>query len=346
MKREENTHYVSMVLSLIVVVIFLTSTSTSAFAMASKKGAVAVKAVKEDKKVVAKVNGQPIYEDALTPFVKQEMKKYKKYSVNRDTTKIEKHLQKKALAKVIERELLYQESQKIKIEGIEEKIAERMKKAQGKYESNEEYASYLKTKGLTEQDVRDNIKRSIQVDEYLKMKGIREPEVPEEEIKAYYNRSKKSFQREETIMASHILIMVKEEATPEEREEAKVKAEKIRKEIGAGGDFAEMAKKHSEDARAPDGGDLGYITRGYMPSEFDEAAFALKEGTVSEVVQTKHGYHIIKVMDKIPEGIAPYEEVRDFIGKFLQGQLAKKNYFSHVKDLRSKAEIEILLSDS
>jgi peptidyl-prolyl cis-trans isomerase C len=343
MKREENTHYVLKVLSLMVAVIFLTSTSTSVFAMASKKGAVAVK---EDKKVVAKVNGQPIYEDALTPFVKQEMKKFKKYSVNRDTTKIEKHLQKKALDKVIERELLYQESQKIEIEGIEDKIAERMKKAQEKYESNEAYVSYLKTKGLTEKDVRDNVKRSIQVDEYLKMKGIREPEVPEEEIKAYYNKSKKSFQREETVMASHILIMVKEEATAEEREEAKAKAEKIRKEIEAGGDFAEMAKKHSEDARAPDGGDLGYITRGYMPKEFDEAAFAMKEGTVSEVVQTKHGYHIIKVMDKIPEGIAPYEEVRDFIGKFLQGQMAKKNYFSHVKELRSKAEIEILLSDS
>ena len=343
MKREENTRYVSMVLSLIVFVMFLTSTSTSAFAMASKEGAVAVK---EDKKVVARVNGQPIYEDALTPFVKKEMKKYKKYSVQRDTTKIEKHLQKKALAKVIERELLYQESQKIKIEGIEEKIAERMKKAQEKYESNEEYASYLKTKGLTEQDIRESIRGSIQIDEYLKMKGIREPEVPEEEIKAYYNRSKKSFQRDESIMASHILIMVKEEATAEEREEAKAKAEKIRKEIGAGGDFAEMAKKHSEEARAPDGGDLGYIKRGYMPSEFDKAAFALKEGTVSEVVQTKHGYHIIKVMDKIPEGVAPYEEVRDFIGKFLQGQLAKKNYYSHVKELRSKAEIEILLNES
>jgi peptidyl-prolyl cis-trans isomerase C len=343
MRRKDNTQYFSLVLTLIALAIYLMSTSTPAFAIASKEDAVAGK---EGKKIVAKVTGQPIYEDALTPFVKKEIKKFKKYSVQRDTSKIEKHLQKKALDKVISRELIYQESQKIEIEGIEKKIAERMKKAKEKYEGNEEYASYLKTKGLTEKDVKESIKRSIAVDEYLKMKGIREPEVPEEEIKAYYNRNKRSFKGEETIMANHILIMVKEEAKPGEREEAKAKAESIRKEILAGEDFAEMAKKHSEDARAPQGGDLGYIKRKYMPSEFDEAAFALREGEVSEVVQTKHGYHIIKVMDKIPEGITPYEEVRDFIGKFLQGELAKKNYYSHVKKLRSKAEIEILLNDS
>jgi peptidyl-prolyl cis-trans isomerase C len=340
MRRKDNTQYFSIVVTLIALAIYLIGTSTPVFAMASKEDTVAVK---EGKKIVAKVNGQPIYEDDLTPFVKKEIKKYTKYSVQRDTTKIEKHLQKKALDKVIARDLLYQESQKIEIEGIEEKIAERMKKAKEKYESNEEYASYLKTRGLTEKDVKEAIKRSIAVDEYLKMKGIREPEVPEEEIKAYYNRNKRSFKREETIMASHILIMVKEEAKPEEKEEARVKAESIRKEILAGEDFAEMAKKHSEDARAPQGGDLGHINRKYMPSEFDEAAFALKEGEVSEVVQTKHGYHIIKVMDKIPEGITPYEEVRDFIGKFLQGELAKKNYLTHVKELKSKAEIEILV---
>ena len=68
MKREENTQYFSIVLTLIALAIYLTSTSTSAFAMASKEGAVAVK---EEKKVVARVNGQPIYEDALTPFVKK-----------------------------------------------------------------------------------------------------------------------------------------------------------------------------------------------------------------------------------------------------------------------------------
>lgn len=343
MRRDNNTPYFSIVVTLIALVIYLASTSTPAFAGESKEGA---GAGKEGKKIVAKVNGQPIYEEALAPFVKREMKKYKKYSLQRDTTKIKKHLQKKALDEVIERELLYQESQKIEIAGIEEKIAERMKKVRDKYESKEEYASYLKTRGITETDVKQSIKRSIAFDEYLKMKGIREPEVPEEEIKAYYTRNKRSFKREETVMASHILIMVKEEARPEEREEARAKAESIRKEILAGKDFAEMAKKHSEDARAPQRGDLGYIKRGYMPSEFDEVAFALKENEVSEVIRTKHGYHIIKVTEKIPEGISPYEEVRDFIGKFLQGELANKNYYSHVKELRSKAKIEILLNES
>lgn len=301
---------------------------------------------KAEKKIVAKVNGQPIYEDALAPLVKKEMRKFKKYGGKRDTSKLEKHLQKKALDQVIAQELLYQESRKMKIEGIEEKIAERMKKTREKYESSEKFASYLKTKGLTEKDVENSIRRSIHIDEYLKVKGIRDPEVPEEEIKAYYDNNKNSFKRDEAINALNILIMTKEDAGPEERAEARAKAEKIRKEILAGEDFAEIAKKHSEDARAPQGGDLGFIKRGYMPKEFDEVAFALKKDEVSDVVQTKHGYHVIKVVDTVPEGITPYEEVRDFIGKFLQGQLEEKNYYSQVKELKSKAKIEILLNES
>lgn len=341
MRKQKNAQYFLMVLSLMVFVIFLTGTSTASFALGAKKDI-----VREGEKIVARVNGQPIYEDALTPFIKREMKKYKKYSANRDMSKIEKHLQKKALNEVISRELLYQESRKIQVKDIEEKVAARIEKTKKKYQSHEEFVSYLKTRGLTEKDVRESTKRSIYVDEYLKMKGIRDPEVPEEEIKEFYNDSKDTFRREETIAASHILIMVKEDAKPEEKEQARAKAEKIRKEILAGENFAKMATEHSEDARAPQGGDLGYIKRGYMPSEFDEAAFALDKGTVSEVVQTRHGYHIIKVVEKIPEGIAPYVEVRDFIGKYLQGEMARRNYFSHVKELKSGAKIEVLLDES
>jgi hypothetical protein len=213
-KTPKREHSSVMLTSIIAVIFFLVLPGGI---MAAKKNSDET----EKKKIVAKVNGLPIYEDALTPFIKKEMKKFKKYAGKRDTTTLEKHLQKKALNEVIAQELLYQESRKIKIEGIEKKVAERMKKTREKYESNEKFASYLKTKGLTEKDVESNIRKSILIDEYLKTKGIREPEVPEEEIKAYYNSNKNSFKREESIKALNILIMIKEDAGPEEKEEAR-----------------------------------------------------------------------------------------------------------------------------
>ena len=80
-----------------------------------------------------------------------------------------------------------------------------------------------------------------------------------------------------------------------------------------------------------------------MPAAFDQVAFAMNEGAVSEVVETKFGFHIIKVFEKIPEGITPYEEIKDFIKKFLQMDESKKVLAAHTTKLKEKAKIEIFL---
>jgi peptidyl-prolyl cis-trans isomerase C len=215
-----------------------------------------------------------------------------------------------------------------------------------KYPSEEQFKSMLEAKKLTEQDLRESTRKKIYVDEYLEKNGMRNPEVPEKKIKEYYQSNKKSFQREESIRVSHILVKVDENAEPEAKEKARAKTEKLRKELIAGKDFAEIAKEHSEDANALQGGDLGYIRRRYMPPEFDQAAFALKKDTLSSIVKTKYGYHIIKVVDKKPGGIAPYDDVKDFIIKYLQGSYARENMTSHIRELKKKADIEILLNES
>ena len=90
---------------------------------------------------------------------------------------------------------------------------------------------------------------------------------------------------------------------------------------------------------------MGYIKRGYMPAPFDEAASALEENAVSEVVETKFGYHVIKLLDKKPAGVVPYEEVKGFITKYLQQEESKKKLADHVEELRKQAKIEILLPE-
>ena len=82
-----------------------------------------------------------------------------------------------------------------------------------------------------------------------------------------------------------------------------------------------------------------------MPRAFDKVAFAMEKGAVSEVVKTKFGYHIIKLSDKKSAGVAPYEEVRDFIEKFLQQQESEKKRAAHIAELKKKAKIEIFPND-
>ena len=90
---------------------------------------------------------------------------------------------------------------------------------------------------------------------------------------------------------------------------------------------------------------MRYINKGYMPEGFDKVAFSLEKDKVSDVVETKFGYHLILVTDKISEGITPYDEVKDFIKKFLQEDESKKLLEAHIAKLREKAKIEVFLDE-
>ncbi len=298
----------------------------------------------EERKIVAKVNSNPIYEDQLTPYVQKGLRSFQKYGAKKDSPELVEQIKKKALDNVINKELLYQESQKLTIPDIEDKIQEKMDTIKSKYESEEKFEEGLKTKNMTEKDLKESLRKRVYIDEYLRINGISDPEVPEAEIKEYYDKNPKSFQRDETVDVSHILIVYESEQ-PEQKKKAREKAEKILKEILEGKDFAEMAKEHSYCKSAEGGGKLGYIKRGFMPEEFEKVAFTLNKDEISEVVETPFGFHIIKVHDKKSEGIAPYEDIKDFIGKFLKQMISKKKLASHIEELREKAQIEILLNN-
>jgi peptidyl-prolyl cis-trans isomerase C len=295
--------------------------------------------------IVARVNGQPIYRETLAPFAEQELKKFRKFGMSRKTSpEVMKQMDKRALDRIIDEVLLVQESQQIKIDDIDERVDEEIRKLEIKYGGEKKFNDYLASKKLTMDELRDNIRKRIYVNKYLEEKGIRNPVVPEEEIKKYYEETKNEYRRDEYVRASHILIKVDENASQEEIDAARKQAVKVREEIMNGRDFADAAREYSDDARAENGGNLNYITRGYMPPEFDSAAFPLKKGEVSDVVRTKFGFHIIKVNDRKPGGIPTYDEMKDFLGKYLQEELSKKKLLSHMEELKTKAKIEVLIN--
>jgi peptidyl-prolyl cis-trans isomerase C len=82
-----------------------------------------------------------------------------------------------------------------------------------------------------------------------------------------------------------------------------------------------------------------------MPEAFDKVAFALEKDAVSEVVETKFGFHIVKLTDKKPAGVVPYEEIREFIKKYLQQEESKTKLAAHIAELKEKARIEIFLTE-
>jgi peptidyl-prolyl cis-trans isomerase D len=149
-------------------------------------------------------------------------------------------------------------------------------------------------------------------------KLLAEADVSDAQVADFYKKNIEKFKEKEQVKARHILIKVAADAAPEVEAKAKSKILEIQAKIKAGADFAKMAKKFSQGPSNSRGGDLGWFGHGSMVKSFEEAAFALKPGQVSEPVRTQFGFHLIKVEDYKPAGTRELAEVKDGIEKGLR----------------------------
>ncbi|MCE5335567.1 MAG: SurA N-terminal domain-containing protein [Desulfobacteraceae bacterium] len=160
----------------------------------------------------------------------------------------------------------------------------------------------------------------------------------EGEAKAYYDDNIRQYEHEKEVRARHILFRVLPDAPQAEIDKIRANAQKVLDEVKGGKDFAELAKKNSQDeGSAPKGGDLGFFTAKQMQVAFSEAAFALKPGDISDLVRTPYGFHIIKVEEVRPPRTSPLEEVKADIEKAIKLQKAQDLAYAKVRDLRDLA---------
>ena len=188
----------------------------------------------------------------------------------------------------------------------------------------EAVSKYLKEKNISDDTLKDfyynQYYRQAYFDEVQAgMKNL------DQDAQAYYDANKDSFKADE-VTASHILV------------ESEDTAKEVLAKLKAGGDFAALAKEYSIDTQTKDnGGSLGTFGRGQMVKEFEDAAFALKPGEISEPVKSEYGYHIIKVTDK-NQGLKTYDEVKDSIISNLVSLEVQKQLI----EMKESAKIEYL----
>lgn len=162
--------------------------------------------------------------------------------------------------------------------------------------------------------------------------------VPEEELRKAYEASIDRFRTPERVKVRHILLKTNGK-TPEEIKKIKAKAEDIRKQLLNGADFAALAKKYSEDTgTAIKGGNLGWIAHGQTVSNFEKVAFSLKPGTISPVISTEYGFHVIQVLAKQKAHLRSFAEVK----KELAGERSKQLIYDKMQKLIDQAHVELL----
>jgi len=201
----------------------------------------------------------------------------------------------------------------------------------------EDFKALVEAYGKSFDQLKQQIQKGLSYQILLQAKFADRINVTEDDARKYYSENKKQI---EQVRASHILIKP-EAADPnadpnEPKAKAEAKARSLLKQIKNGADFAELAKANSSCPSSAKGGDLDFFKRDRMVPAFAKAAFELKVGQVSDIVETKFGYHIIKVTDRKND---TFEQAKDNIVETLtqkrQGELAKE----YIESLKAKAKI-------
>jgi peptidyl-prolyl cis-trans isomerase C len=249
------------------------------------------------------------------------------------------------LERLIDEELLYQESERKEITVEQSAIEEEMGKLKNQFASDEEFEKGMTDMNLSEDDLRSYFNRSLRIQKLLNDEIVSKVKISEDEVRLFYDTHPDLFQQKEEIRASHILIKTNPNMDASEKKEARRKLEGIRKRLEQGEDFAALAKEFSECPSAARGGDLGYFGEGKMVKAFEEAAFALKVGELSGIVETDFGFHLIKLTDKKKEGTKTYDETKGDIRQYLFGTAVRRERSLYLDGLKGKAKVERFLDE-
>jgi peptidyl-prolyl cis-trans isomerase C len=293
--------------------------------------------------MAAKVNGVGISNEKLERSFEEYMRESgQNIAAIRYPDRV-KVLRGEALDLLIEQELVWQAAQKKGIVATPEEVTKAVDKMRAGFPSSDEFVSRLAIEGYTEESYREHMKHLVSAQKYLESltRGV---EVSDAEVHEFYAENVDKFRMPEGVRARHILLKLAPDADEAARQAAREKMAGILAEARSeGGDFAALAKQHSEDGTAAGGGDLGYFPRGRMPKPFEDATFGLEPGQVSDVVETRFGLHIILLEDYREASQAPEEEVGDRVREYLVTLKRKQIAEQTIKDLRSNADIEILM---
>jgi len=249
-----------------------------------------------------------------------------------------------AVEQLISAELLYQAA--IKSEqpkDLDTQIDAKLVQGKARFKDEQDFQKAIKDLEMEEKDIREYTRRDLLISRYIDTVFMSKIVVSEAEVRAFYDNSPEKFKRDESVKASHILIGVDSTASDDDKKKAREKADKLRKELAGGADFAALAKENSTCPSSQQGGDLGFFGKGQMVPPFEKAVFALKPGEISDVVETQFGYHIIKMTERNPAATTDFAQVKAKIEEYLKGQKVNEAIKKYLEDARKTAKVEVLL---
>ena len=209
--------------------------------------------------------------------------------------------------------------------------------------SDADFQKALDARQTSVEQLRTDARVQLTIEKMMEAQVANVARASDAEAREFYDKNPDKFKQGDSVRASHILLRVDPNAPEAVKKQARARMDGILKRAKSGEDFAALAKQHSQDGSARQGGDLGYFERGQMVPAFSDAAFSLKPGQLSDVVTTQFGYHILKVTDRKPATTVPFEQVSGQIVEYLLSQKKQERATQFVDEAKKRARIEVLI---
>jgi peptidyl-prolyl cis-trans isomerase SurA len=295
-------------------------------------------------RIVAVVNDEVItmseLNNAFEPYQERFVANYQ----GPDREKALKETKTTLLDRMINNLLMGQESRKTGITVRDEEVTDAINDMQKQRKiSPDEFRKAMEREGITldvyRKDIRDQLMRMKLIRRDIKLRVA----VTDEEIGEYYRKHREDYEGKESVRIKQILLPLPKEGDPAVKEKLRADADDIHKLLLNGEPFELLSAKFSKGPAAAEGGDIGYIEKGVILPEVEDAAFSLPLNQISGVIESSVGFHIIQVVDRRGAGLKAIENVREEIREKIDRDKREKKFGEWLEELRKKSHIEIKL---
>jgi peptidyl-prolyl cis-trans isomerase C len=286
------------------------------------------------------VNGYPIPEEAIAFELSRLVQFYSQHMPEDQVRAQLPALRQRAIDQAIGAKLLFDEAARLDIQVSDDDVARRLSALEQRSGGREPFLALIKKQNLDEAKLREQIRRGRRVDLLVEQVVSEAADPTEEDILAHFEAHRDEYNRQERILAQHILIKPAD-SSPAAKTAARERLAAIRQRAADGADFADLASDNSDCPSGKEGGSLGWFSRGMMVEAFDRAAFEMKTGELSEIIETPFGYHIIYKTDHEAPAPADIDDARESVRDFLRHARRGEALARHVDELRAQAEIVI-----
>ena len=292
--------------------------------------------------VVVDVDGSKLTQGQVDTEIKRMMSVMKKQMPADRLEQAKENARRQVLSDFTAKTLLTNEVKRLNISASDAEVKEAEAQVKKDLPKGTTIEDLMKKNKITKEQMQEDLRFRIKISKLVMMQMSGKSKPTDKEINEFYQKNKDKFKVPEAVHVRHILVAKAPGDDEKIKAEKKAKVEDLRRQLLAGANFAEIAKRNSDCPSKETGGDLGVFARGEMVKEFENAAFSQEVNAIGPVVETEYGFHIIQVLERhAPKALDLDERMKGNISTFLVQQKQQETFDAILKKLRAKAKITV-----